>query len=105
MQINPQSSYFIKFDDPPIFNESGLNGEQDEDLQVYHLGVEPIGRNQRVEYVGQQYLEPSIIEKDAFSYKKEAYKGVVFHCIEEHNDAHGSKVRNLFEVDRMSYLM
>ena len=27
LQINPQSSYFVKFDDPPIYNENGLNGE------------------------------------------------------------------------------
>lgn len=27
LQINPQSSYFVKFDDPLIYNENGLNGE------------------------------------------------------------------------------
>lgn len=53
LQINPQSSYLVKFDDPPIYNESGLNGERDEALQVYQLGVEPIGRNQQMECVGQ----------------------------------------------------
>ena len=49
LQINPQSSHFVKFDDPPIYNENGLNGEQDEALQAHQLGVEPIGRNQQVE--------------------------------------------------------
>ena len=54
LQINPQSSYFVKFYDPIIYNENGLNGEQDEALQVHRLGVEHIGTSQQVEYFGQK---------------------------------------------------
>ena len=103
MQINQQSSYFVKFEDPPIYNENGLNGEQDKALQVHQLGVEHTGRNHQVGYVGQQYIEPSIIAKEAILCKKKDNKEIVYHCSEEHNDAHGSEVNNLFEVDHMSY--
>lgn len=54
-------------------------------------------------YVGQQYIEPSIIEKEVILGKKKFDKEIVYHCIEEHNDAHGSEVNNIFEVDHMSY--
>ena len=103
LQINPQSSYFLKFDDSPIYNENGLNGEQVEVLQVHQLSLEHTVRNQQEGYVGQQYIEPSIIAKEVILCKKEADKEVVYHCIEEHNDAHGSKINNLFEGDHMSY--
>ena len=73
-EINPQSSYFVRFDDPPIYNENGLNGEHDEALQVHQLGVEPTGRNQQVIYVGQQDIEPIIIEKEAISCKRKMIK-------------------------------
>jgi len=52
------------------------------------LGVEPTGRNQQVRYVGQQYIEQIIIAKEDISCKKKADKEIVYHCIEEHNDAH-----------------
>lgn len=103
LQINPQRSYFVKFDGPPTYNKNGLNGEQDKALQVDQLGVEHRGRNQQVGYAGNQYIEPFIIEKEAILCKKKVYKEIVYHCIEEHNDAHGSKINNLFEVDHMSY--
>lgn len=46
LQINPMRSYLDKFDGPPAYNENGLNGEEDEALQVHQLSVEPTGRNQ-----------------------------------------------------------
>lgn len=111
LQINPQSSQFVRLDDPPIYNENGLNGEHDEVLQVHHLGVEYTGINQQVEYVGQQYIEPFIIVEEAILCEKKDIKrlytialNIVNNCIEEHNDAHGSEVNNLFEVDCMPYI-
>lgn len=56
-----------------------------------------------MENVGQQYVEPFIIAKEAILCKKKADKEIVYHCIEEHDDAHGSEVNNLFEVGHMSY--
>ena len=35
LQINSYRSYIDKFDGPPIYNENGLNGEQDEALQFH----------------------------------------------------------------------
>lgn len=54
-------------------------------------------------YVGQQYIEPSIIAKEVILCKNKVDKEIVYQCIEEHNDAHGSELNNLFEVDHMSY--
>ena len=53
--------------------------------------------------VGQQYVEPFIIAKEAILCKNKVDKEIVYHCIEEHNDAHGLEVNNLFEVRHMSY--
>lgn len=53
--------------------------------------------------VGQQYIQPFIITKEAILCKNKVDKDSVYHCIEEHNDAHGSEVNNLFEVGHMTY--
>ena len=82
LQINPERYYLDNFDGPPIHNENGLNGEQDEALQVHQLGVEPTGRNQQVRYVGQQYIKPIIIAKETISCKRKDDKEIIYHCIE-----------------------
>lgn len=47
-------------------------------------------------------VEPFIIAKEAILCKKKVDKESVYHCIGEHNDAHGLEVNNLFEVGHMS---
>ena len=69
---------------------------------MHQLGVEPTRRNQHEGYVGQQYIEPYIIAKEPILCEKKDDNEIVYHCIEEHKDVHGSEVNNLFEVDHMS---
>jgi len=75
---------------------------QDEDLQAQQLGVGHREENQQVGNVGQQYVKPFIIANEDILGKKKDDKEIVYHYIEEHNDAYGSKVNNLFEFGHMS---